>query len=273
VAEATPEPSVDERSRAALEALRAASDRGARAPVELGATAWWEHVERALEGRWPGVSPGTWRVALVALGVAVGLAAAVVVVPMLGADGGDVDGGEAPSTLPFTTTTAAPVPPSTVPARLVAHAAGAVAAPGVHEVAAGARVADLLTAAGGPTPDADLDRVNLAAHVTDGQRLYVPRRGEAAPPAVVGGSGGGGEGGGAGGAPGDTATGAGGPLDLNAADAGALDALPGVGPSTASAIVEHRESKGAFTSVDQLLDVRGIGPAKLEALRDLVTVG
>jgi competence protein ComEA len=64
-----------------------------------------------------------------------------------------------------------------------------------------------------------------------------------------------------------------GPIDLNTATAEELDALPGVGPATAAAIVSHRERNGPFTSVDGLLDVRGIGPAKLEALRDLVTVG
>jgi competence protein ComEA len=269
VAEATPDTSVDERSRAALEALRAATDRGARAPVELDAPTWWERAESALADRWPGVSPGTWRLALVAAGVAVGIVVAVAAVPVLGSDGGDGRGAATAGTLPFTTTTAASAPPSTGVARLVVHAAGAVASPGVHEVASGARVADLLAASGGPTPDADLDRVNLAAPLADGQRLYVPRRGEVSPPVVADGSGSAATGRGPGGA---ASAGAGGPVDLNSADVDGLDALPGVGPSTASAIVEHRETNGPFSSVDQLLDVRGIGPAKLEGLRDLVTV-
>jgi competence protein ComEA len=152
---------------------------------------------------------------------------------------------------------------------LVVHAAGAVARPGLHTVAAGARVADVVAAAGGLAPDADQDRLNLAAPVADGERLFVPRLGEPEVPPVVGGSapaGGGAAGaGGEGGAPG--------PVDLNTATAEALDALPGIGPSTAAAILEHRERVGPFTSVDGLLDVRGIGPAKLEALRDLVVVG
>ena len=71
---------------------------------------------------------------------------------------------------------------------------------------------------------------------------------------------------------GDAGAGATGPVNLNTADAAALDALPGVGPATAAAILEHRGKVGAFTSVEQLLDVPGIGEAKLEALRDLVTV-
>jgi competence protein ComEA len=263
VAEAPPEPSVDERSRVALEALRSATARGTAGPDDPGGPAWWDVVERAVTSRWPTVSPGTWRIVLVGAGVLVGLVAAVIGVRVLDAD----EGGSAPSaTLPFTTTTTAG-PTTTALARIVAHAAGAVAEPGVYEVAAGSRVADLLDASGGPTPDADLDRVNLAAPLADGQRIYVPRRGEVSPPVVV--EGGAGRSGGAGG--GSSADS--GPIDLNSADVDALDALPGVGPSTASAIVEHRESKGPFTSVDQLLDVRGIGPAKLDALRDLVTVG
>jgi len=161
-----------------------------------------------------------------------------------GAGGG---GGDAPAT----TTTAAP--------ELVVHAAGAVAVPGVHRVPAGARVADLLAAAGGPSADADLDRVNLAAPLADGERVWFPRVGEEVPPAVAGSAGAG--------EPAST-----GPVDLNTAGVEELDALPGVGPSIAAAIVEHRERNGPFRSVDDLLDVPGIGPAKLEALRDLVTV-
>jgi competence protein ComEA len=147
--------------------------------------------------------------------------------------------------------------PSTTaaPTSVVAHAAGAVATPGVYELPAGARVTDLIDAAGGPLPDADLDQLNLAAPVADGERVYVPRVGEVV--AMVGAAG--------------TAEPSG-PLDLNAATLDQLDELPGVGPATAQAIVDERERRGGFRSVDDLLDVRGIGPAKLEQLRDLVTV-
>ena len=146
---------------------------------------------------------------------------------------------------------------TTTAATVVAHAAGAVLHPGVYELRSGARVTDLLDAAGGPAPGADVDRLNLAALVTDGERVYVPRIGEAVVAAEVGAS------------SGDVASG---PLDLNTATMEQLDALPGVGPATAKAILDERTRRGRFRSVDDLLDVRGIGPAKLDALRDLVKV-
>ena len=86
--------------------------------------------------------------------------------------------------LPFAGTTVASAT-TQAPARLVAHAAGAVVHPGVYELAAGSRVGDLITAAGGVSPDGDADRLNLAAPLTDGVRLYVPRRGETDIPAVA----------------------------------------------------------------------------------------
>jgi competence protein ComEA len=155
---------------------------------------------------------------------------------------------------------ASAVDPAVPAGSVVVHVAGAVEHPGVHLLRAGARVHDAIAAAGGPRPDADLDRLNLAAPVADGSQVYV----------VVAGA----VGSGVGGSPGDGDPGgtpaAGGAVSLNAADAAALDALPGVGPSTAAAIIAHREANGPFGSVDDLLDVRGIGAAKLEGLRDLV---
>lgn len=164
--------------------------------------------------------------------------------------------------LPFASTTAATVVTSTsaAPTALVVHVAGAVVQPGVHEIGAGERVIDAINAAGGLAPQADGARINLAAPVADGERVYVPAVGEPAPPSVVGST---------------SAAGAAapsGPLDLNTATEAQLDELPGVGPATAAAIVQHRNRIGGFTSVDQLLDVRGIGEAKLEQLRSLVRV-
>lgn len=156
-------------------------------------------------------------------------------------------------------------PGGTAGGEVVVHVVGAVASPGVQRLPAGARVVDAVEAAGGTQADADLGRINLAAAVVDGQQIYVLRQGELAapplaeqsmPPAD-------------GGAEGGSGTGL---VDLNAATATQLDELPGVGPATAEAIIAHREQHGPFASVDDLLDVRGIGEAKLEALRDLATV-
>lgn len=178
-------------------------------------------------------------------------------------------------------TSAAGSPAATEQSELVVHVAGSVLHPGVVRVGAGARVADVIAAAGGLGPDADGERLNLAAPVADGQRLYVPRMGQDVIPEPLGPDGGAGpgpSGSGSGPSSGGAATGSAGgadlgtPVDLNRASIDELDTLPGVGPATAAAIVAHREEHGPFTSVDGLLDVRGIGEAKLAALRDLVTV-
>lgn len=229
---------------------------GAPPPV-----ATWRQRLELLAGAPP--SPGPARVALTVAGAAV----AVVVLVLA------LRGPPAPAelSLPLAGGPGDPAPASstttTVATELLVHAAGAVQSPGLYRLAAGARVADLVEAAGGPVDDSDIDRLNLATPLTDGQRVYVPRLGEVAEPGPV--------------APG--ATDAGGPgtdgspaaglVDVNTATAEQLDTLPGVGPATAAAILEERERRGRFGSVDDLLDVRGIGEAKLEALRDLVRVG
>ena len=145
------------------------------------------------------------------------------------------------------------------PAETRVHVAGAVVRPGVYRVAEGGRVADVLDAAGGPLAEADVDQVNLAARVADGERVYVPRRGEVPPAVVTGG-------------PGTGPAGPAPPVDLNVATAAQLDALPGIGPATAAAIVEYRTRHGRFVTVDELVEVRGIGEAKLAALRPRVRV-
>jgi len=139
---------------------------------------------------------------------------------------------------------------------VIVDVAGAVRHGGVYRLAESARVVDAIRSAGGVVAGADTDAVNLAAHLVDGQRIYVPHIGEPAPAS----------------ADTPTATTIPGPVDINTAGVDELDRLPGVGPSTAAAIVAHREQYGPFASIDELASVRGIGPAKLDALRGLVTV-
>lgn len=167
----------------------------------------------------------------------------------------------AATTAPTSVASAAPTTTSPVATAVVVHVAGAVQAPGVYRLAAGARVIDAVQAAGGLTADSNADAVNLAGLLADGERVYVPRLGEVAP-VVVSGSPGSGTG---------TSPPAG-PVNLNTATADDLDALPGVGPATAATILAYRDQHGPFASVEDLADVRGIGPAKLDALRGLVTV-
>lgn len=143
-------------------------------------------------------------------------------------------------------------------ARIEVHVLGQVAHPGVVTVAPDARVQDVVRAAGGLLDSADLTRVNLARHVQDGEQIVVPRPGQEVTTAP-------------GPAPAGSGTGtASAPVDLNTADASALDALPGVGPVLAARIVQYRESNGPFRSVDQLDEVSGIGAKLMEQLRPLV---
>ena len=169
---------------------------------------------------------------------------------------------------------------------LVVSVVGLVGRSGLVTVTPGARVADALDGAGGVLEGGDRDGLNLARKVVDGEQILVgvapgpdgprgPRSG------IVGADAGQGAGGTADGsapappavaaAPGSSPAGAA-PVNLNTADAAALDTLPGVGPVTASAILSWRATNGSFASVDQLAEVDGIGPATLSRLRPLVTV-
>ena len=167
--------------------------------------------------------------------------------------------------------TAAPNADPVAPVAIVVYVAGAVVVPGVYTLPGDARVDGAVLAAGGLTADADVDAVNLAGFLTDGSRVYVPRIGVPVP-SVVTPSGGGNVGDVVAGAGKPVAPALSGPVDLNTATAEMLDELPGIGPSTAAAIVAHRENSGPFAAVEDLLDVRGIGPAKLDAIRSLITV-
>jgi competence protein ComEA len=178
------------------------------------------------------------------------------------------DGAAAPSRAdaPATTTTFAAGPSTTSTSgsggMVVVHVAGDVARPGVVRIAAGARVVDAIHAAGGGLPDADLDRLNLAAKVADGQRVAVAKIGAPAP--VEAGTG-------AGAATGDPTTPSG-PVNLNTATQAELEELPGIGPSLAAAIITEREKRGGFHDVAELQDVRGIGERRYADIKDLVAV-
>ena len=158
------------------------------------------------------------------------------------------------------------------PQEIVVYVCGAVMRPGVYHLAPGARVADLLAAAGGARSKAALQAVNLAAKLLDGQQVVVPVRGAAgstvaAASTAVGSAT---DTAGAAGAPGTGAPAA--PVDLNTATLEQLDALPGVGPATAQKIIDYRTANGGFKSVDDLKNVSGIGDAKFATLQPLVTV-
>ena len=171
---------------------------------------------------------------------------------------------------------------SSVPQEVVVHVAGQVLHPGLYTVNVGGRLADAVAAAGGATPQADLDRVNLAEPLADGSRAYIPALGQAEAPGTMPQDAlGPGLGSSQGSVPESTGTNEadtgnsatpGGLVNLNTADEAALEELPGVGPVTAEAIVAHRSEVGPFTQVEDLLEVRGIGDAKLEGMADLVTV-
>ncbi len=158
------------------------------------------------------------------------------------------------ATVPSTTSTSLPT--------LVVAVGGAVRSPGVYRLPVGSRVVDALEAAGGPGSDIDLDRINLAALVADGEHVWLTRTGDPAAAGIGSGS-----------SPSSTGTRvATGPVDLNSATVDQLDDLPGIGPTTAEAIIVRRREVGKFRSVDDLLAVRGIGTAKLDALRSSVVV-
>jgi competence protein ComEA len=142
-------------------------------------------------------------------------------------------------------------------AQLIVDVAGWVHRPGVYRFDPGARVVDAVDRAGGARDGADLTLLNLAAPLVDGQQVLVPKEGQTV---AVGGTG--------------TTTGPGGTaiVNINTADETTLETLNGVGPALATAIIQYRTEHGPFTSVDQLDDVSGIGPATLEKLRPQVTV-
>jgi competence protein ComEA len=154
------------------------------------------------------------------------------------------------------------------PQIITVHVAGSVKNPGVYRLKYGSRINDGIVAAGGATSAANLDVINLATVLNEGEQIYVPKRGEK-PHTITDraqlGAGGGAAGGlnGVGGATGSAVLQL---ININLASVVELEQLPGVGPATAKAIVAYREKNGAFLKVEDLLKVRGIGPAKLSEI-------
>ena len=147
--------------------------------------------------------------------------------------------------------------PSPSPSSIIVDVAGWVRRPGVYEFVAGDRVIDAVNRAGGARNGADLTSLNLAAPLADGTQIVVPRPGATAPGSSTS----------------DTGTAGGTALiNINTASETDLEALPGVGPVTAAAIIDYRTQNGPFAAVDDLIDVSGIGPSTLEQIRPFATV-
>jgi competence protein ComEA len=162
-----------------------------------------------------------------------------------------------PGPQPVLLLTPAPLPsPESTPtdALLRVYVSGAVQTPDVVVLPAGSIVKDALLAAGGATADADLDRINLALAVAEGQHIYVPRKGEVdlpvQPPAQRAAS--------------DLK------VNINTADATALESLPGIGPSLAQRILDYRQAHGPFARIEDIQEVSGIGPATFDKIEDLI---
>lgn len=162
--------------------------------------------------------------------------------------------------------------PRPTPTPVVVHLIGAVLAPGVYELPPASRVRDAIAAAGGFSPQADTGRVNQAAFLEDGAQIYIPTL----PPELPSFT------------PPTPAPGTPAPakpelpltpqpkashlIDINTASQAELETLPGIGPALAGRIIEYRQTNGPFQSIEAIQEVSGIGPAKFEALRELITV-
>lgn len=156
--------------------------------------------------------------------------------------------------------------PPPEPPPVIVHVAGEVAAPGVYSLPAGSRVQDAIGAAGGSLPDAGLDNLNLATLLEDGQRLWVPSAVPTPEPETSGGE------------RSQTVelpTGtpsSQNPININTASAAELESLPKIGPVIAQAIIDYRQANGPFSAIEEIIEVKGIGPAIFEAIKELITV-
>ena len=173
----------------------------------------------------------------------------------------------------------APAATPETPDILAVYITGAVASPGVYRAPAGQRLDDLLALAGGPAADADLERVNLAAYLSDAAHYRIPavddavQYGSAPVPALPASSPGtasmGGSAAETAGASGPCAA----PVDINTADAACLETLPTIGPARAVAIVTHRRDAGPFAAAADITAVSGIGAGTYQRIAGLITVG
>ncbi|MBC7341719.1 MAG: ComEA family DNA-binding protein [Clostridia bacterium] len=155
---------------------------------------------------------------------------------------------------------------------LAVHVVGAVSKPGVYRLAAGARVEEAVKMAG-PLPEADLNRLNLAAPLIDGQQVIVPKAGESLASNGISPGAPGNAGSAAGPSPaGAGASPASGKVNINTASAQELDKLPGIGPTLAQRIVDYRSQHGPFRSPEDIKNVSGIGDSRYDQIKDLISV-
>jgi len=208
--------------------------------LQRAASTAYEAAHGAIEERETSDAPTKWRVLAtprVAVTATLVVALVVAMIAFMPRD--------APrATLSMESARAAPEAPMT--ATVVIHVAGAVASPGVYTLDAGMRVGDAVAAAGGAVEGADTDALNLARELVDGEQVKVPIEGAVSE--------------------------SNGLINVNVADAAALEKLPGVGPVLAGRIVTYRDAHGPFSSIDALDDVSGVGPAILEQIRAAATV-
>jgi competence protein ComEA len=160
-----------------------------------------------------------------------------------------------PQPILLSTSTSPPSPAVTpTPRPLRVYVSGAVARPDVYTLPPDSIVKDAISAAGGPAGDADLDRINLALSLADGQQVHVPRVGDDNAPVQS--------------SPDGRASGV--KININTADAAALELLQGIGPALAQRIVDYRQAHGPFVRIENIMEVSGIGQATFDKIRELI---